>query len=257
MPVRPVPTGEVAPLRTRGAGARAMLLPLRVCAAARPVSRESACVRPAAGAHASTSSGGSERKRGRHCARALYDSGEADTVEKDDLVSSAFKERVASASERSASAASTGSSDKELAARIASGEFSNSNPLVEALKPLRKWLAQLPGPGACLPPRSRRCEAAEPIKLAALLGEGGRPAAGRRRNAVAAPPPQREGLFGAACTLSGAATQQLDRKRLTLRPTLRPAPQAELWRSRWPSSPAPSCARCPRRRATFERSSDR
>ena len=94
-----------------------------------------------------------QQRRGRRGARALLDgSGETDTVEKDDLVSSAFKERVAIENERSASAASTGSADSDLAARIASGEFSNTNPLVEALKPLRKWLAQLPGPGACLPP---------------------------------------------------------------------------------------------------------
>ena len=134
-------------------------------------------------------------------------------MEKDEnLVSSAFKERVASASERSASAASTGSADSELAARIASGEFSNSNPLVEALKPLRKWLAQLPGPGACLLRRSCRCEAAQPIKLAASGVGHGRLAAGRRRNAVAAPPAPREGLCGVVCTLSGAAAQRLERR---------------------------------------------
>ena len=133
----------------------ASLLPLRICAAARPATREAACSRPPALQSVAQGAGG---RSGRHCARkALYDgSGEMDTAEKEDMVSSAFKERVASA-------ASTGSSDSELAARIASGEFSNTSPLVEALKPLRKWLAQLPGPGACLKLRGCPGAAVKPI----------------------------------------------------------------------------------------------
>jgi hypothetical protein len=71
---------------------------------------------------------------------AIFGGEDTDTAD-GELVDALFKERVASAQ-------STGSADQELAARIAAGEFSSSSPLVEFFKPLRKALAQVPGPGA-------------------------------------------------------------------------------------------------------------
>jgi len=71
---------------------------------------------------------------------AIFGSEDTET-ETDSLVDDLFKERVASAT-------STGSADESLAARIAAGEFSSTSPLVEFFKPLRKALAQVPGPGA-------------------------------------------------------------------------------------------------------------
>lgn len=80
-------------------------------------------------------------------ARRVMLDGEAEVKAEADehLVSEYVKERTA---ERTAAATSTGSSDEALASRIAAGEFSNSSPVVEVLKPLRKWLAQLGPPGA-------------------------------------------------------------------------------------------------------------
>jgi hypothetical protein len=73
--------------------------------------------------------------------RAIFGSEEVEVKEDEELVGRSFKERVAAAT-------STGSADEALAARIAAGEFSSSNPLVEFFKPLRKTLSQLGGPGA-------------------------------------------------------------------------------------------------------------
>jgi len=132
----------------------------------------------------------------------------AASVEDDELVSASFRERAASA-------ASTGSSDETLASRIAAGEFSSQSPFVDLLKPLRKWLAQLPGPGA------------SPLWNAIALP---RPSCASKRRI-------KRPLFAA----------------LPPHAPLSSPPQRVRLHWALPSCPAPRCGRCPKRRATSAR----